>query len=551
MASVLWMSIHRWLRREHSRSKSLRPFSRVRQRTPRRLIQSFLRHHASRNHQRLAARRLTLYVQPGSGSGPRADPPSQIRFYLLLSSSLCPHLRLFAPPPQQQYDCSNRLLQCGAEFTCALPRLPLTRLAFAASSTPSISTISASIPAQSSPLLASPPLAPQFRFSSKTWASIRKLLVVQSSPSPPPSIPVGPCRPVAAHHPHHLRLHPSSEAAPSHLFTTRPSASLQLQDVGFNTQASDRTVISIPAALYLGWTLRSCRGFPSPPTPPPFSCQASLHLLQPASPSPLASAPTPFPSELDSGPRISSSKPISFPPEFVSSIISQPFPRAPSAHPPSPLLPPSPVWTDDECDLVLDALDALAIGIPFVAEGPAREVALDLFGAGVFELPDGSGCSLLVLDARQAAQLHAALDRLAYEAWPHSSGAELVSSSTPKPLGEAVVMAAKPIGALTTVMPKPIGEAHIRSSSTPKPLGEAVVMAAKPVGALITVMPKPIGEAHIRNHQYQIHNSCMLMHQLSFVPYLDTTQRDALLPTPYAQHARHGMYIRGRRRQCK
>jgi hypothetical protein len=180
---------------------------------------------------------------------------------------------------------------------------------------------------------------------------------------------------------------------------------------------------------------------------------------------------------------------------------------------PSPLSPPVSMWSDEQCDLVLDALDALANGLTPVAKGPPRDVAFELFGSEVLVLPSaGSACPCLALDALQAAQLHTMLDQLAYDAWPYSSGLEC-SISTPKPVGEVWETTAKPIGVLIMAVPEPVGATHTAAkplgaltAATAKPVGSPLAVTAKPVGALVTAVPKPVGvvTAFPPQHQVQV-----------------------------------------------
>ena len=81
----------------------------------------------------------------------------------------------------------------------------------------------------------------------------------------------------------------------------------------------------------------------------------------------------------------------------------------------------SSTWSEAECDLVLDALDALAGGRAPLSEGPVLSLACELFGAEALESSqtDGDGQACLALDATRAAGLLEALDKLAYVAWPH------------------------------------------------------------------------------------------------------------------------------------
>ena len=82
----------------------------------------------------------------------------------------------------------------------------------------------------------------------------------------------------------------------------------------------------------------------------------------------------------------------------------------------------STLWSDAECDLALDALDALAGGRAPLAEGPAHGLACELFGAAVVDGSshhDVNGQLCLTLDAARSTELLAALESLAYVAWPH------------------------------------------------------------------------------------------------------------------------------------
>ena len=215
--------------------------------------------------------------------------------------------------------------------------------------------------------------------------------------------------------------------------------------------------------------------------------------------------------------------------------------------PSSPFSPPVPTWTNEQCDLVLDALDALANGSPPVAKGPPRDVAFTLFGADALVLPSaGSACPCLALHALQAAQLHTMLDQLAYDAWPYSSGLEC-SISTPKPVGEVWETTAKPIGVLIMAVPEPVGATHTAAkplgaltAATAKPLGSPLAVTAKPVGALVTAVPKPVGvvTAFPPQHQVQVqHDTCV--HIASLVTAVSVPQLDSANPPVSLPH-QHG-----------